>query len=346
MAYTTIDNPGLFFNTVTWSGDGATGRSITGVGFQPDWVWIKNRSTTNEHLLFDVIRGVQVALNSNDTTADDTISNSLTAFNSDGFSVSGNASCNASSSNYVGWDWKAGGSASSNSDGSITSSVSVNTTAGFSICAFNGNSGTVGHGLGAKPDFLVVKSRQTAGSNNWVLTHSALGTNMADKYLILNGTDAVGTSSNVWGGEPTSTTFTVASAVAANDNNIAYLFTEKKGYSKFGSYTGNGNADGTFVYTGFRPAWVMCRDVDNAAGWHIFDNKRPNAFNVINKRLEADNSDAENSTSGCEIDLVSNGFKLRGNFDNINRSGSNHIFMAFAEAPFVTAGTKAAGTAR
>jgi len=345
MAYTTIDKPTDFFETTTYAG-GTT--AITSLDFSPDWVWAKKRSGSESHGLFDSVRGATKDLRSNSTNAEGTRSGSLTSFDSNGWSMGGSDGIiSASGSTYVAWAWRGSdSSASSNSDGSITSSVSVNTTAGFSICAFNGNSGTVGHGLGAKPDFLVVKSRQTAGSNNWVLTHSALGTNMADKYLILNGTDAVGTSSNVWGGEPTSTTFTVASAVAANDNNIAYLFTEKKGYSKFGSYTGNGNADGTFVYTGFRPAWVMCRDVDNAAGWHIFDNKRPNAFNVINKRLEADNSDAENSTSGCEIDLVSNGFKFRGNFDNINRSGSNHIFMAFAEAPFVTAGTKAAGTAR
>ena len=335
MSYTNgLDKPTDYFNTVTWTGTDDATTAVTGVGFQPDWVWVKNRNVADDHMLFDAVRGVTKRLFSNSTAAEGTDAETLTSFDSDGFSTGNNRATGGSAGNgMVAWNWLAGGTASSNTDGNITSSVSANTTSGFSICAFNGNSGTVGHGLGAKPDFLVVKSRDTGGSNNWVVTHSALGTNMADKYLILNGTDAGGTSSNVWGGEPTSTTFTVTGSVAANDNNIAYLFTEKKGYSKFGSYTGNGNADGTFVYTGFKPAMLIVKRTDTTGAWVIYDNKR-DTFNPADAQLVPSSSEAEATSE--RFDFLSNGFKLITTATRVNASGGSYIYMAFASNPFVT----------
>ena len=335
MSYTNgLDKPTDYFNTVTWTGTDDATTAVTGVGFQPDWVWVKNRNVADDHMLFDAVRGVTKRLFSNSTAAEGTDAETLTSFDSDGFSTGNNRATGGSAGNgMVAWNWLAGGTASSNTDGSITSTVSANTTSGFSICAFNGNSGTVGHGLGAKPDFLVVKSRDTGGSNNWVVTHSALGTNMADKYLILNGTDAGGTSSNVWGGEPTSTTFTVTGSVAANDNNIAYLFTEKKGYSKFGSYTGNGNADGTFVYTGFKPAMLIVKRTDTTGAWVIYDNKR-DTFNPADAQLVPSSSEAEATSE--RFDFLSNGFKLITTATRVNASGGSYIYMAFASNPFVT----------
>ena len=331
MAYTTIDDPTIYFNTVTYAGDGTTDRSITGVGFQPDWVWIKNRGSTADHVLFDVIRGVRVAINSNDNSADDTISNSLTAFNSDGFSVSGNASTNTSSTTYVGWNWKAGGSASSNSDGDITSSVSANTTAGFSIVSYTGNGGTatVGHGLGAVPKMIIVKRRSE--TSNWDIYNSNLGNN---KSIFLNATDASFTD-NTWNSTtPTSSVFTVGNNNVNGNTvtHIAYCFAEKKGFSKFGSYTGNGNADGTFVYTGFRPAFVIIKGSSGITNWTMYDNKR-DLFNTTTQNLRPNTSGAE--TTDHDIDMLSNGFKHRGSGSGGNGSGISYIYMCFAESPFV-----------
>jgi hypothetical protein len=343
MAYTTIDKPSDYFNTVLYSGNGTAigsgGQAITGVGFAPDWTWIKERSSTSPHKLLDTVRGATKELESSATSAEATTAESLASFDSDGFTVGSNGAVNENSQTYASWNWLAGGTASSNSDGSITSSVSANTTAGFSICSWTGNSGTIGHGLGVKPAVIIVKSRQTA--NNWVVMHKGLG-NMDTNILVLNTT---GASDNGGSGmaEPTSSVFTITSGLAANDNNIGYVFAEKKGYSKFGSYTGNGNADGAFVYTGFKPAWVLVKRTDGADSWVMFDNKR-NEFNPQDKFLLADVVNAESTYVYC--DFLSNGFKSRIPGASWNGSGMSYIYMAFAENPFVTAGTKAAGTAR
>ena len=336
MAYTTIKKPTDYFNTVLYEGNGATGRGITGVGHQPDFVWIKNRDATTPHVLTDAVRGATVTLNSNDTSADDTISNGLTAFGTDGFTIGGNGSFNYSNESFVSWNWKANGAGSANTDGSISSTVSANTTSGFSIVAWNGNSGTVGHGLGVKPDFIVIKSRQTAGSNNWVVAHSALGTNMNDNYIVLNSNGAAGSGSNTWGGEPTTTTFTVSSSVAANDNNIAYCFAGKTGYSKFGSYVGNGSTfDNTFVYTGFKPAFIIIKRKDGGGGtaqWLMMDSKRI-GYNQSNYRLYPNLTNSEITTD--YIDFLSNGFKIRDSGNDFGASGGSYIYMAFAEEPLV-----------
>ena len=332
MAYTTINKSTDYFNTKLYTGNGST-QSISSVGFQPDWVWIKQRDIAENHMAYDAVRGAGKRLSPDGTYAESTDTNAVTAFNSDGFSLGNLDNVNKSSGTYASWNWLANGAGSANTDGSISSTVSANTTSGFSIVTFTGNSGTVGHGLGVKPNFIVVKSRQTGGSNNWVVTHSALGTNMNDNYIILNLTDAAGSGSNTWGGEPTTTTFTVSSGVAANDNNVAYCFAEKTGYSKFGKYIGNGNTDGSFIYTGFKPAFIILKNV-SAAGtnWVMFDNKRI-GYNESNYYLRPNGNNTE--STNIPLDILSNGFKIRTTATDVNGSGYAYIYMAFAEEPLV-----------
>jgi hypothetical protein len=346
MAYTTIDDPTIYFNTVLWTGNGTDDRSITGVGFKPDWVWYKERSNVGDHTVHDIVRGAGERLFTADTSAESLDANSLQAFESDGFQIGTNSDVNGNTETYVGWNWLAGGSASSNTDGSITSSVSASTTAGFSIVSYTGTGSvaTVGHGLGVAPNIVIVKQRTAAG-NHWVMYNSALPS--ANYFLYLDSTDAQQTATNFFNDTaPTSSVFTIGTDAQTNGNTnnlIAYCFAEKKGYSKFGSYTGNGNADGAFVYTGFKPAWVMVKRTDGADSWVMFDNKR-NEFNPEDKFLLADVSNAESTYVYC--DFLSNGFKSRIPGASWNGSGMSYIYLAFAEAPFVTAGTKAAGTAR
>jgi len=354
MAYTTIDNPALFFNTVLYAGSNSS-QSVTGVGFQPDWVWIKNRSSTPDHMLNDAVRGAGKQINSNTTTAelDRTY---FTSFDSDGFTLEGNVSdYNQNSSNFASWNWLAGGSTSSNSDGSITSTVSANTTAGFSIVTYTGNgtsndSATIGHGLGVTLDAIIIKGRSHTA--NWIYGTSALGYNsrlqLNNTVAKADGTYAFGVS----GVTPSSTTFTVSASSgddhtnASSNTYVAYCFAAKKGYSKFGSYEGNGNSDGTFVYTGFKPAFVITKRADTGGdNWHMLDNKR-DIDNPAEQVLQPNGSDAEATTSTSKIDFLSNGFKCRGTGSSINTSGLTYIYIAFAETPFVTSGTKAAGTAR
>jgi hypothetical protein len=345
MAYTTIDDPTAFFQTVLYTGNGATGRSITlpsDTDMQPDWVWLKSRGEGEHHQLSDSVRGVNKQLYSHLGYAEATETDRISAFNSDGFTIEDDIIVNKNSIAFVAWCWKAGGSASSNSDGTITSSVSASTTAGFSIVSWNGNSGTVGHGLGVKPDVIVVKSRQT--SNNWVVMHKGLG-NMNANILVWNTTGASDSGGSGMA-EPTTSLFTITSGLASNDNQIAYVFAEKKGYSKFGSYTGSSSLP--FVYTGFKPAYVMIKCATNVnasySSWTIIDNKRDPHNEAVGNCLYANKSSAEGlrgngSDSGSSdpaIDFLSNGFKIRTNGTaEINQTGSTHIYMAFAESPFV-----------
>jgi len=359
--YTTIDNPGLFFNTVTYTGDMVDGdgtghtQSITGVGFQPDWVWHKGRSNARTHIVVDSVRGLTnykwlvtsgtgAELTTNTNGAIKSIdSDGITLENgTDSSSKANNAGANGET--YVFWNWLAGNSTSSNSNGDLTSTVSVNQTAGFSICqwtsADTGAVKTVGHGLGVKPDWIVWKS--TSRTVDWITFHKSTGKDKNAGWL--NATSAA-SNQNYWGNtEPTSTVFSTEGATEDSGTNIAYCFAEKQGYSKFGSYTGNGNADGTFVYTGFKPAWVMIKNISTADPWLMLDNKR-DTFNPMEKRLDANDNDAE-ATGTDYADFLSNGFKIIGNLGIHNNSNQNYIYMAFAEHPFVTSGTKAAGTAR
>ena len=332
------------FNTVLYTGTGAA-QSITGVGFQPDFTWIKNRSAAQHHNLFDVIRGAGKLLYSSLSNAEATTSTHLNSFDSDGFTVGSAVSANGSGNAIASWNWKAGGTASSiavdaYSAGvpSIASSVSANQDAGFSIVSWTGTgaAGTIGHGLSSAPEHIIVKNRDTAG-RIWLNYVKAAVSDAETDYLSLNGTGALVDNVDVWNDTaPTSTVFTVglnASANQSGNDMIAYCFHGVEGYSKFGAYVGNGSADGTFVYTGFRPAWVMIKKSSGTDGWSIYDSARE-TINVMDTRLSANLSDAEVSSSNIELDFISNGFKLRGTGSTINTSGQTYIYLAFAEAPF------------
>ena len=351
MAYTTIDDPTIYFNTKLYTGTGSS-LANTGVGFQPDLTWIKGRSGATEHVLTDSVRGVTKELSSNDTGAEETVAQGLTAFGSDGFTVGTDGSYNTSSATYASWNFLAGGTASSNSDGSITSTVSANTTAGFSIVSYTSNgsaSQTVGHGLGVAPNVIISKNRTDGGATygNWVVYHSSLAT-ANDKKILLNSTAAASTT-NEWGDtDPTSTVYSVhtsgdGATNVSTDQIVSYCFAEKQGYSKFGSYTGNGNADGPFVYTGFKPAWILIKRSSTAGNdWGLFDNKRL-GFNVDNEELRPSTNDVEQTDD--RLDILSNGFKIRLAGAGFNASGDTFIYMAFAENPFVTS-TGVPATAR
>ena len=341
MAYSTIPKGSLYMNTKLYTGNATNPTTISGIGFQPDWVWTKSRSATEGHRLCDAVRGATKDLFSNTTSAESTNTIGLKSFNSDGYVIGNSNGYNQNSQTFVSWNWKANGQGSSNTDGSInTTYTSVNTTAGFSISKYTGNSttgATVGHGLGATPKMIIIKS---LGVENWEVYHASLGNTQG---IYLNETNAAFTTSARWNNtSPTNSVWTMGNTSAVNAsgvNYIAYCFAEKQGYSKFGSYTGNGNADGTFVYTGFKPAFVMVKLV-SAAGedWFICDNKRE-GYNAENNRLLPNLNSAESTDS--PIDIVSNGFKARTSGANVN-AGEDYLYMAFAENPFVaTSGTSA-----
>jgi len=342
-----INKPSEHFNTKLYTGNGTSGstQAITGVGFQPDLVWIKSRTTTARHALQDVIRGTgDHKLSSNEAQYEgydenDWAGGYISSFDNDGFTANGGTSnasiVNNSGTNYASWNWKANGTGSANTDGSINSTVSANTTSGFSIVSYTGNGSaggaTVGHGLGTVPKMYIVKNRSTA--KDWTVYHNSIS---AENYLELNQTIASTDSSSVFNDtEPTSSVFSLGNNGQVNtsgDNYIAYCFAEKTGYSKFGSYKGNGNTDGTFVYTGFKPAFVMVKNTTNITDWWMKDSKRP-GYNQVNDLLYPNLSNAEEH--GGDIDIVSNGFKVRTTATNTNENGNIIIYMAFAEAPLV-----------
>ena len=336
MAYSTISKPGLHFNTVTYAGNGGT-NAITGVGFQPDWVWTKNRSSAQNHLLYDAVRGVGYYIYSNLSNAQGGNGTSaLDSFDSDGFTLDGGDDSNVNGQNGVAWSWKAGNSAgSSNSDGSITSTVSANTTAGFSICKYTGTgaNATIGHGLGAAPKVVIIKN--LSGTSQWLFGTTALGFNKFLEFNLKGGAQTVSNRFNDT--NPTSSVFSVGTSTGVNnngDNHIAYCFAEKKGYSKFGSYVGNANADGTFVYTGFKPAFFLCKNSSTSnTNWLIFDNKRA-PQNLVEDVLKANlNSAGENGD--LDVDFLSNGVKMRNSDGNGNENNATMVYMAFAENPLV-----------
>ena len=327
-----INKSSEYFNTVLYTGTGAS-NSITGVGFQPDWVWLKYRSSTGDHKLFDIVRAVPNIISSNLTDAESTTSN-FTSIDSDGFTVTNNSSgYNLSGGNYVAWNWLASNTTASNTQGDITSTVSANTTSGFSIVSYTGtgsNPSTVGHGLSAVPKMIIVKMRD--GGTDWFIYNKEIGN---ANTILLNTTNA-SFSSSVWNSTtPTSSVFTLgANDVNSSGNSyIAYCFAEKKGFSKFGSFTGNGNADGPFIYTGFKPAMVIIKRTNTTSNWVIFDNKR-GTYNSNSPELQPNTSAAEASVTD-RFDFLSNGIKfVSSSFPN--GSGDSIIYMAFAESPFVT----------
>jgi hypothetical protein len=344
MAYTDIDKPSDYFETVLYTGNGGT-QSITSLDFQPDWLWIKDRDATYKHLLVDAVRGATKHLSTVNTAAEITNSDNVTAFNSDGFSLSSDNNVNRNTENYVAWNWKAGGGAgSSNEDGSInTTSTSVNQTAGFSISTWTGtgSNATVGHGLGAVPKMIITKAR--SNTYDWYTYHASIG-NTKNVYLNLTNAESGASTSFHNNTNPTSSVWTAGGGVYNVDYTfVTYAFAEKKGYSKFGSYTGNGNADGTFVYTGFKPAFLMIKGSNGTDNWQLFDSARSPQNDANMELLYPNLSNAEDN--GDQIDLISNGFKARKSTTAYNSSGSTFIYMAFAENPFVTS-TGVPATAR
>jgi len=336
MAYTTIKKPSDYFNTKLYNGTGAN-QSITGVGFQPDFTWIKIRTTGFNHRLQDSVRGATKSLYTNLTNAEQTNTDGVLSFDTDGFSLGDdatNGSFNRSGDTFVSWNWLGGGTASSNTDGSITSTVSANTTSGFSIVSYTGtgSNATVGHGLGVTPKMVIIKNRSD-GTQFWGVYHASLSG--ADQYLVLDQNVSAQSGSAIFNStHPTSSVFSVGTHGTTNesgDNFIAYCFADVKGFSKFGSYTGNGNADGTFVYTGFSPSFVMLKRTNTTGSWTMYDNKR-HTYNPNGEYLLANSSGA--SVDFDNVDFLSNGFKLRDASFN-NGSGDTIIYMCFAEEPLV-----------
>ena len=344
-----IDKPSDYFNTKLFTGNGSSGHAISGVGFQSDWTWIKNRSAGNSnHRITDAVRGVTKEIYSDLTAAEYTNTDGLTAFGSDGFTVGSNADYNGNGNSIVSWNWKAGTSftndASSTGIGSIDSAGSVNTTSGFSIVSFTdgGSNATIAHGLGVVPKVIIIKNR--AAAEGWYSYWQPLGNN---KQVTLNTTSASSTT-GMWNNTtPTSTVFSLDTNTGglSSGNYIAYCFAEKKGYSKFSSYIGNGNVSGTYVHLGFKPAFVLIKKTTGTNGWWgIQDNKRE-PENIVDKILYANVSDAEYSGANYSQDFLSNGFKIRTAHAGMNESAAPYIYMAFAENPFTTS-TGVPATAR
>ena len=336
MAYTTINKSSLHMNTKLYTGNSST-QSITGVGFQPDLTWIKQRGGTTNHVLYDAVRGAYWTIQSN-TNSTQSADDGLTGWNSDGFNIGNVATTNLNTSTYAGWNWKAGTSVSGNTSGSGTSKTytgSVNTDSGFSIIRYFGN-GTLGHTiphhLGVAPSMMIIKITD-GDTSDWYVYHKDLGNT---GILFLSNTNASSNSNAYWNSTtPTSSVFTVGDQTGNNSNNntfVAYCFADVQGYSKFGSYIGNGNADGTFVYTGFKPAFVMRKDTSATNEWTLIDSKR-STYNQTNQTLVPNASDAEDGD--FDIDILSNGFKCRTAESAHNGSGRTYIYMAFAEEPLV-----------
>ena len=334
----TIADGSTVHDVLTWSGNDSQ-RDITGLGFSPDLVWIKQRSGSANHSLMDTVRGATKNLVPNDTQSEGTEPQFLNAFLSNGFSIGTSSTVNDGSSTYVAWTWDGGSSTVSNGDGSITSSVRANASAGQSIVSYNGdnNAGdTVGHGLDATPEFIFIKNRDN--SFTWYVYHSAIG---ATKYLRLDSSNAEATGSGAFNNTaPTSSVFSLGQDNAVNDGNkeyIAYCFAPVAGYSAFGSYEGNGSSDGPFVFTGMRPRWVMIKSSSNSGEhWLILDTER-DSYNLSDATIYANLTNSEYEAAVLGIDILSNGFKPRGTNAGINASGYTYVYAAFAEHPFKTA---------
>ena len=338
MAFTTINKSTDYFNTKLYTGTGSS-NALTGVGFQPDFTWIKSRSNSYSHTFTDAVRGLTKVIASNNANAEYTSTTEITSFDSDGFTVGTDAGVNNSSSTFASWNWKANGQGSSNTNGTINSTyTSANTTSGFSIVSYTGNGSagaTVGHGLGQTPGVFLTK--RLSGTSSWGMYHQSTG---AGGFMEFNGTS--GLQSNVAyfnNTAPTSSVFSIGTDAVNNTSGstyIAYCFAEKKGFSAMGSYTGNGNADGPMIFTGFKPAFIIVKASSISGNeWNIWDSKR-NPLNVADKVLWANTSNTEAEIAyDYDIDMLSNGFKARTANARLNQNGATYIYMAFAEAPLV-----------
>jgi len=335
--YTTIDDGGAYFNPVLYTGNAST-QSITGVGFQPDWTWLKTRVATSDHQAFDAVRTATYRVSPNTTSTQSVQSASLTSFDSDGFSIGNYYPFNASGAAIASWNWKAGTTTGIGSGDVTPSSYSFNTTSGFSIVAYTGTltgsgTATVPHGLGIAPKMVITKDLgQVAG---WYVQHTALTT---PSYRLTLDTTAVQVdgSSNGTMSAPTSVVFDTNWGTGLNDSGqtyIGYVFADVQGYSKFGNYVGNGQADGPFVYTGFRPSFLMLKNITTAGGvWQMYDDLRI-GYNIENHFLEADGSTIE--ADDDNLDLLSNGFKVRRVTGSMNTLNDMYVYMSFARAPLV-----------
>jgi hypothetical protein len=334
-----IPNGRTVMDATTYTSNGTTqtvsNADLGTVGFKPDLLWFKNRSIVQNNYLVDSNRGVANILVTNATTAENNAPTVVTSFNSNGFSFGVDNTANGNS--MVGWQWQAGqGTNTSNTSGSITSTVSVNATAGFSIVTYTGNgvNSTVGHGLGAVPQLVIVKNRSNSGFS-WIVYSASIG---ATNYLLLNSTAASAADSTVWNNtNPTSSVFSIGTGGTLNNNGntfVAYCWAPVAGFSQFGSYTGNGSADGPFIYTGFRPKFFLVKDSNDAVdSWYILDSSR-NTYNVANSLLFPNTSDAESTNVNYLVDFLSNGFKIRGTGAGLNTNAHTMIYAAFAENPF------------
>jgi len=335
MAYTTINKSSAYFNTKLYTGTGSS-QVITGVGFSPDFIWTKTRNEAEIHCLNTTVQGINNYLRSNDIDQLETGGSNITAQSSDGYTVGTTDRFNQSSNTFVSWNWKANGQGSANTDGTInTTYTSANTTSGFSISTYTGtgSAGTIGHGLGVAPTAIWIK--KTSATENWFCWNNPMTS--AGGFMKLDTNSAISTNSTAFPWNPQANTFGVSTDAATNASGvtyIAYCFADVQGFSKMGGYVGNGNADGTFVYTGFKPAWVMIKNTTSSASWNITDAKR-DTFNVAGKGLFANETTAESAIAGREIDFLSNGFKIRTSGGEKNTSGNIYIYMAFAEAPLV-----------
>ena len=339
MAYTTIDDPSAHFQTATYSGTGSS-LSVVNDGnsdLQPDWIWLKCRTRDENHSVHDSARGVDNFIASNQTNAEGTETDRLESFNADGFTVNGGDDrVNISGATYVAWQWKAnGGTTSSNTDGSITSTVQANTTAGFSIVTWTettANSQTIGHGLGKTPAMIITKLRDDNVLNPaWYTFHQSIG---KGERVMLDSTSGDVTS-GFFNGTLDSSVFHVSYGDAYDNKSVvAYCFAEIEGYSKFGKYTGNGSSDGTFVYTGFKPAFTLIKRTDAVQAWVLHDSARAGYINPTDNYVYANATNVE--AEDIDLDYLSNGFKIRSTFNDTNASGGTYIYMAFAENPFVS----------
>ena len=337
MAYTSIDDPSAHFQAEEYTGTGST-QSVGNGGnsnLKPDLVWIGGKASGDNNAMFDSSRGATKELVTNGQNVEATDAQLLTQFDTDGFTVGTNGGVNGSGDGYIAWQWKAnGGTTSSNTAGNVTNTLQANTTAGFSISTFtsasSGNT-TFGHGLGVTPAMFILKARNQG--YGWWINHKGLS-NQSDQYLGLHTSGDVATVS--WGAAPTSTLITASQAfTGAGTSMVCYAFAEIQGYSKFGKYIGNGNAsNGAFVYTGFKPAFFMCKRTDNTGNWLIFDIERSTNLNDNYMYANSDSNEGTSSTSG--VDFLSNGVKMRNTYNDANASSASYIYMAFAHNPFVT----------
>ena len=344
-AYTSIDDPSVYFQTVLYTGNGGTGRNITLDGnsdLQPDWIWIKSRSVADAPIMFDSVRGATKRLIPSAGSEESTETQEVSAFNTDGFTIGNSDNANKNTATFVAWNWKAGTSftndASATSIGTIDSTGSASNTSGFSVVSYTGtgSSGTIKHGLSTAPSMVIIKNR-SHNNKSWIIAQKSIG---YANGIFLNLSDAKASETSAFNSTaPTSSVFTVGTTSLVNDsgdNYIAYCFADVKGYSKFGKYTGNANVDGPMIYTGFRPSYVLIKNAAASEHWRIYDNKR-DTFNHMYHVLFANEASAESTVDNAseEIDFLSNGIKIRSSAQQLNGSGQNLVYMAFAESPFV-----------